>query len=133
MKKFFFALYLLNPFSARTQNLTSSLVACYALNGNASEPINNLTGTLSVVSPTVDRFNNSGSALAFSGSTLSYVELPNNSLLKPTNALSLSGWIKTNTLSEQIIIFTRNPGTSNFGAYTFMMSQSGSVYVFRGS
>jgi gliding motility-associated-like protein len=132
VKKAYLISCLLITFSVQAQNLTSSLIACYALNANASEPINNLTGTLSAVTGTLDRFNNSNSALAFSGSSLSYVELPNNTLLKPTNALSISAWIKTNSLSEQIIAFTRNPGTTNFGAYTLMMSQSGGALVFRG-
>jgi gliding motility-associated-like protein len=114
------------------QSLSTSLSACYALNGSASDPINNLTGTLSSVTNTVDRFNNSNSALAFSGSSLSYIELPNHQLLKPTNALSISMWVKTNSASEQIMAFTRNTATVNFGAYTLMMSNAGSNYVFRG-
>ncbi len=98
-------------------NFTQSLTACYSLNGNANDQINNLTGTLSAVTSTVDRFNTPSSALAFNGSAASFIQLPNNPLLKPTNAFSFSGWIKTNVLNDQYLLMTRNVATSNFEAY----------------
>lgn len=99
-------------------NLTQSLTACYALNGNATEPISILTGTLQgVVTPTVDRFSNASSALSFSGSPANFIELPNDPLLKPTNAFSFSGWIKPGQIATQYILMTRNQSTSNFEAY----------------
>src|SRR4051812_10310319 len=98
-------------FAARVSgqvNLSSGLTACYPLNGNATEMVNALTGTLNAVTGTTDRFNNPGSALNFNGSTSSYVELPANSLLKP-GALSISGWYKpTQLLNRNVPIFTKN-------------------------
>lgn len=44
-------------------NLSQSLTACYTLDGNGTEAINNLTATLSAVTATVDRFNNPSSAI----------------------------------------------------------------------
>lgn len=118
MKKYLQLTFLLVNACVFSQvNLNSSLTACYALNGNASEPINTLTGTLSAVTATVDRFSNASSALAFNGSTVSYVELPDSPLLKPTNAISFSAWIKTNVLTSQYILMTKNSAVSNFEAY----------------
>jgi hypothetical protein len=105
-------------------NLSSSLTACYALNGNGTEPINNLTATLSAVTATVDRFNNPNSAYYFSGSSSSYIKLPNNSLIKP-NTISFSAWIKTNSLASQYIAFTQNTCGSFFEGYAFAVHNPG--------
>lgn len=89
-------------------NVASSLAACYSMDGNGNEPISGLTGNLSAITPTVDRNNNPNSALSFSGTSGSYVQLPNNNLLK-ANRVSFSGWISTNvTNTSQIIVFTHN-------------------------
>lgn len=102
-------LFLFNIHFVKAQvNLNSSLTACYALNGNATETINGLNGTLSSVSTTSDRFGNLNSAYAFSGQPNSYIELPNSNLLK-ANEISFSAWVKFNHLnSAQYIVFTHN-------------------------
>lgn len=105
-------------------NLSSGLTACYALDGNATEPVNNLNGTTSAVSPTVNRLGNATSALYFNGSTSSYVELPETPLLKPANALSFSCWIKTPTYIDQYILFTRNSLSAFFEAYELCIDPS---------
>lgn len=105
-------------------NIASSLTACYSLNNNGTEPINALTGTLSSVTGTVDRFSNANSALAFSGGTSSYVELPNSPLLK-ANAVSVSGWFKTNLSSSQILVFAHNGCTSFHEGYQIALSNTG--------
>jgi hypothetical protein len=107
-----------------SQNLTSSLSACYALNGNGSEPINNLTGTLSAITNTVDRFNNPNSASFFNGTTSSFISLPNNSLLKATS-VSFSGWIKLNALNSQIIVFAHNGCVSFHEGYQLALASVG--------
>jgi PKD repeat protein len=112
-------------------NLNSSLTACYALNGNANEPINNLTGTLSAVTATVDRLNNPNSALSFNGSAASYIVLPDDPLLKSTTAMSFGGWIKTNTLTSQYLVMTRTSATGNFEAYDLVINFSSGQYHFR--
>jgi len=111
-------------------NLSSSLVACYALDGNASEPINNYAGTLSSVSPTTGHLGNPNTALYFSGQTSSYVELPNNSLLKP-NQLSFSAWVNASSLNpNQMIVFTKNIYTSYHTAYALAIFDNGSGLKF---
>ena len=122
---------------AHTQSLTSSLTACYALDGNASEPVHNLTGTLNAVTPTANRFNTPNSACYFSGSTSSYIQLPNDSLLKP-NAITVSCWIKPSSSPGENIIFTKNTSSSYFTSYSLNLLNHGpglrfSVYRQNGS
>ena len=124
MKKLFFLFFSLGTLFIRSQTLSTSLTACYALNGTGSEPINNLTGTLSAVTPTVDRFNNANSAMYFNGTTTSYIELPNSPLIKP-NAISFSGWVKLNTLSSQIIVFAHNGCVNYHEGYQIALSNLG--------
>jgi len=131
MKKITFLFLLGMIGSAKAQvNLTSSLTACYALDGNATEPINNFTGTLSSVSPTLGHLGAANTALYFSGNNSSYVQLPNNSMLKP-NEISFSAWVKASVLySNQAIVFTKNTQSSFFTAYTIAIF-SGSFVVCR--
>src|SRR5688500_16808346 len=95
-------LYLLfnYSFNSGQVNLSSSLTACYNLNANANDPINSLNGMLSNVSSTIDRFNNTGSALSFSGTNSSMVLLPNSSLIKPSTDVTVSGWYKVNSFTN---------------------------------
>lgn len=118
IKKYFTALALvIGGYLAAQVNLSQSLTACYALDGNGTEPINNLTATLSAVTPTVDRFNNSSSAFQFNGTATSIIELPDDPLLKPYNAFSFSCWMKTTSLVDQSILMTKNMTFSNFESY----------------
>lgn len=111
-------------------NLSQSLTACYSLNGNGTEPMNNLTATLSAITPTLDRFNNTSSAMQFNGTSTSYILLPNNPLLKPTNAFSFSCWIKTSIIANQYILMTRNPAMSDFESYCLhLLNQSGQLRI----
>jgi PKD repeat protein len=117
-------------------NLSSSLTACYSLNSNANDPISSLNGTLSAVTPTVDRFNNAGNAYSFNGTISSYIKLPDNPLLKPTNAISFSCWVKANIVSNQYVIFTKNTVFSNFEAYSLSISNQsgpGRFYLSKGN
>ncbi len=121
----FSLLFLVSILSKAQVNLSSSLTACYALNGNANDPVSSLNGTLSSVTPTVDRFNNPVSAYAFAGNAASRIELPNNSLLKP-NQISFSAWVKFNTVSiSQFIVFAHNGCGSYHEGYQFALSYTG--------
>lgn len=108
MKKNYLILILLISSRLLSQvNLTGSLVACYPLNANATEPINNLTGTLSAATPTADRFGNPSSACFFNGTANSNIVLPDNVLLKAPQ-VSFSGWVKFASLNPQFIAFVYN-------------------------
>lgn len=132
MRNIVFVLVLLTSFAKAQVNLNSSLTACYALNGSASEPVNAYTGTLGAVTSTVDRFSNSNSAYAFSGTSSSYIQLPGNSFLKPTNGLSFSAWVKPGTLSSpEYIVFTKNNTSSNFESYALVIASVSGGYKFR--
>lgn len=113
-----------------SQSLTTSLNACYALDGNANDAISSLNGTLSSVTSTVNRFGNANSAYSFNGTASSYIQLPNNALLKPTNAISFSAWIKPGTLPSAIgsyILYTKNAASSNFEAYALVIYNAGAA------
>lgn len=113
-------------------NLSNGLTACYALNGNATEPISGLTGTLSGPTPTVNRFNTPNSAMYFNGQT-QFIELPDDPLLKPANAISFSCWLYGTQLTDAYILFTENSLPAYFEAYelcidpdlTFMSRKAG--------
>lgn len=106
-------------------NFASSLTACYALDGNANDPINILNGNISAVTPTVDRANTPNAAMSFSGDPSSYILLPNNPLLKPAG-VSLSAWVKTNvTDSTQVLIFTNNGCSMYQEAYQLALNNIG--------
>ncbi|HQQ94746.1 MAG TPA: PKD domain-containing protein [Bacteroidia bacterium] len=110
-------------------NLNSSLTACYQLNGNASDPVSSLQGTLANVTATVDRFNNANSAFAFSGSATSRIELPNSPLLK-ANQLSFACWVKFNTVAMgQFVVFAHNGCGSYFEGYSFGLANLGGGVV----
>lgn len=122
-------LFILSVQFIRSQALTTSLTACYALDGNGVEPYSNLTGTLSSATATVDRFNNPNSALYFSGSSSSYVELPDDPLIK-SPYISFSAWVKPTVLTNAYIVFTSNTSTSNIDAYSLKTLSVSAGYVF---
>ncbi|MBL7910281.1 MAG: gliding motility-associated C-terminal domain-containing protein [Bacteroidia bacterium] len=112
-----------------SQSLSTSLTACYALNGNGTEPINNLTGTLSAVTATVDRFSNANSAIHFNGNAGSFIALPNSPLLKSTNAVSFSAWIKLDNITQShYIVFAHNTCASYHEGYTLITQNLGPGY-----
>ena len=131
MKKLAYLFFALSIcLNIHAQSSSPSLVACYALDGNANDPISSLNGTLSSVTSTANRFNNANSAYYFSGNSSSFIQLPNNSLLKPTNAISFSAWIKvsvlpTGTVVGNYILFTKNAAFSNFEAYSLVTYNAG--------
>lgn len=121
----------LSAFSQAT--LSTSLTACYTLDGNANDPINFLTGNLSAVTPTVNRFGALNSAMAFNGTTSSFIQLPNSPLLK-ANAVSFSCWAKTNSPSTpyQYIVFTTNGCFSYYEGYELAFQNVGTnAYKFQ--
>lgn len=130
IKRSFFLFFSITSAVYFSQSLTTSLNACYALDGNANDAISSLNGTLSSVTSTVNRFGNTNSAYSFNGTASSYIQLPNNALLKPTNAISFSAWIKPETLPSAIgsyILYTKNAASSNFEAYALVIYNAGAA------
>jgi hypothetical protein len=120
MKKVLYIILSCVTIGTSAQSLTTSLTACYELNGNAAEPVNNLTGTVSVATATVDQFNNPSAALRFNGTTSSYIQLPDDPLIKPASALSFALWVRPEVVAGGMhIVYTKNNQSSNFEAYQF--------------
>ena len=121
MRKIYLSICLaLNVLAFSQSSLSTSLTACYSLDGNANDPVSGLTGTLSAITPTVNRFSQPNTAIAFSGNITSFIRLPDNPLIKPTN-VSFSGWVKTNvTNSHQYIVYINNGCTNYYEGYTLL-------------
>jgi hypothetical protein len=110
----------------------NGLVAFYPFNGNANDVSgNNLNGTLSKSSivnsafpvPGTDRFGNADRSYSFNG-TSSYITMGNPLLLKITNQITISAWVKTdNVLSAQTkaiitkVFFDPTAGNNPKGGY----------------
>jgi len=87
---------------------TLNLVAYYPFNGNANdESGNNLHGTVSGATLTSDRFGNPDSAYSFDGNDI--ITIAHDDLLNCSDELSISVWIKPNTLQNAMIL-----GKSNY-------------------
>ena len=126
------AFSIVSTFLLSQVNLSSSLTACYSLDGNAVDAINSLNGTIGTITPTFDKNNNPNSAYDFNGTTSAYIELPSSPLLKPTNGLSFSVWVKFKSFqADDHILFTKNSQSSSFAAYDLITYFSGSAYRFR--
>ncbi|MBL7933780.1 MAG: T9SS type A sorting domain-containing protein [Bacteroidia bacterium] len=110
----------------KAQNLQNGLQACYPLDCDANNyaatggALNGNTVGVTCVSGLV------GNAYDFSGSTSSYIQLPNSSLIKPTNAISFSGWVKFDINNAgQYIVFAKNACFNYFEGYALGTSYSG--------
>lgn len=96
--------------STSSANLSTGLVAYYPFNGNANdESGNGHNGTVYGAVLTSDRFGNPGSAYSFDGIN-DNINIGNG--VKPPFPLTVSAWIKTNSLSGFIF---RNDFYSNSG------------------
>lgn len=94
------------------KNEFKNLIAYYPFNGNANdESGNNLNGTVSGASLTMDRFNNPGSAYSFDGSDI--ITVAHDELLNSSNELSISVWVKPNIQQDAMIL-----GKSNYTTAT---------------
>jgi hypothetical protein len=116
-------------FQAQTA-LDSGLVACYALNGNAYEPIHQLNGSLHHVGLAADQLNLPNSALSFTAKE-SCVTLPPASLLKPSR-ISFSAWIRpAQAMGQRIIVNTMTQIGSS--AYLLMLDANNRLEVRKGN
>lgn len=126
MKRLILLFFIVSFNLSFSQTLSTSLTACYALDGTGTEPINSLTGTLSAVTSTVNRFAVPNTALHFNGTNGSYIKLPNSPLLKPTNALSFSAWINLDNVGiNHYLVFAHNTCASWHEGYTMTAENSG--------
>jgi len=82
----------------------NGLVAFYPFNGNTNdEGENNLNGTVSNASLTLDRYGNANKAYAFNG-TSSYISLGNPAKLQLSGAIIVAAWIKMSDLASYSVL-----------------------------
>ena len=94
-------------------NLDSLLVAYYPFNGNANDVSGNGNhGTVYGAVLTQDRWSNPNKAYYFDGVD-DYIDVGNNTTLKPQLPVSFSFWINYAVFSTKIPIFTNNYDTTN--------------------
>ncbi len=103
-----------------------NLTAYYSLNGDATEEQNFLHGTTNNVSSVIGPWGNPAAALRFTGNSNSYISLPEDSLLKPATALTLSLWVLPATIvpQEQYLVFTSNNESVDIQAYALSIRDS---------
>jgi len=99
-----------------TVDLTRGLVAYYPFNGNANdESGNGNNGTINGPVLADDRAGNSNSAYFFDGID-DYMDIGNDSSIKPQLPVSFSYWIHYVTLGVRMPVFTNNAAFNN-GSY----------------
>jgi hypothetical protein len=119
---------------------TTGLVAWYPFNGNANDSSGHgHNGTIYGATLTADRFGNANSAYIFNGIN-NYIEVPYNLELNPTNAITISAWIKAYNLgwdsySNYIVSTEQNSPNNGYSlrggakSVTIMISGGGSWYT----
>jgi hypothetical protein len=130
MKSKFLFFFISLAYLASAQ-LNLNLTACYPLNGNATDLVNNLNGTSYSVTGGTDRFNVPNSAMVFAGDTGSYITFPNHPFLK-ANPVSISMWFQATTLDNWMdILFTKNTKYSFFTSYSIVLQNMGNGFRIR--
>ena len=117
---------------------TNGLVGYWPFNGNANdESGNGNNGVVNGATLTSDRFGNVGKALSFDGMS-NYVEVPHSSTFNFTNKITISLWIKPNTIfapgvESYVLNKQSNYGASQVGfhIYYWYNSSLGSMITFR--
>ncbi|MGB3153622.1 MAG: LamG-like jellyroll fold domain-containing protein [Chitinophagaceae bacterium] len=100
---------------------STGLVAYFPFNGNANDESGNGNHGTPVNSPTYsnDRFNVAGSSIQMSATPVRYVSVLNSPSIQISNQLSISAWVKRNSLNTIDEILNKggdvNSGTCNYG------------------
>lgn len=129
----FFEIY--NSVPICSYSLLDGLQACYPLNCD----IVNYAPT-ALVPPSLDGASSGGvfcstghtgapnTAYKFAGTPSSYIKLPSDPRLKPTNGISFSAWsrLDANNAAAQYIVFAKNTCPSYFEGYALVAIKSGS-------
>ncbi|MCF6180861.1 LamG-like jellyroll fold domain-containing protein [Lutibacter sp.] len=106
------------------KNDYKTLIAYYPFNGNANdESGNNLNGTVSGATLSSDRFGNSDSAYSFDGNDI--ITIAHDDILNCSNELSISVWVKPNSLQNAMIL-----GKSNYTSNTnYLLRAKSTGYI----
>lgn len=102
---------------SQAQIPTNGLVAYYPFKGNAKDSSGNgNNGTVIAATRTTNMFGDTSQAYYFSG-TSPYIDCGRGTSLNSVSALTLSAWIKTDTLAGRIISKRCSIGGGNDGGY----------------
>lgn len=106
------------------KNETNNLVAYYPFNGNANdESENGNHGTVSGATLTSDRLGNPDSAYSFDGNDI--ITIAHDDILNCSNELSISVWVKPNSLQSAMIL-----GKSNYTTNTnYLLRTKSTGYI----
>ena len=106
------------------KNETNNLVAYYPFNGNANdESENGNHGTVSGATLTTDRLGNPDSAYSFDGNDI--ITIAHDDILNCSNELSISVWVKPNSLQDAMIL-----GKSNYTSNTnYLLRTKSTGYI----
>ncbi|MCK4406376.1 MAG: T9SS type A sorting domain-containing protein [Bacteroidales bacterium] len=111
------------------QSLNDSLLIYYPFNGNANDSSGNQFHGIAYATLTSDRFGNPNSAYHFNGFD-EYIDLPNQSELKPPLPVSFSFWFELDDLSaENTTIFTTDFAQNNHSGAWMCLSSTGYMAI----
>ncbi len=92
-KKLLLVLFLGSTLATWAQISNANLLAHYKLDGNGADSSGNgLHGSAFNLTGTTDRYGNAGGASYFNG-TNAYISVASNSLLEPTDSISITAWV----------------------------------------
>lgn len=96
-----------NPFDSDSYPSSNGLVACYPFNGNADDKSGNGNdGTVHGATLATDRFGRTDSAYNFDG-TDDYILVSDDDTLDPSDGLTLTAWIKSESTSGPRVIVSK--------------------------
>jgi hypothetical protein len=120
-------------YSYSSADLSDGLVAYYPFNGNANdESGNGNDGTVNGATLTQDRFGNENSAYSFDGVD-DYIDIGNNSTLKPQLPVTISLWVNLNENSTDDFLFSNNFTNDSYsGVFISVANDLGTVGIHFG-
>lgn len=112
--------------------LTDNLVAYYKLDSNSNDSVNSLNGSDTNISYTTAGI--IGNGATFNGSN-SRISIADNSLLDITGDLTISCWVKTSSITNNMTIVNKGVGGATAVPYEFRFnsdaSTSGRILLLR--
>lgn len=104
--------------------LQQNLLACYSMECNGNDGTGNGNhGTFFGNINCVLSYNGTG-AVQFGGNSSDFIKLPNTPSMKPTNAITVSGWFKFNSLNGQVLVFSKNTCSTYFDNFSLYFTGS---------
>lgn len=109
------------------------LIAHYKLDGNGADSSGNFNhgSIVGSVSPTIDRFGSSNSAMSFNGS--GYISVPHSNGNSPRTSMSVSAWVNANgPISDWLPVLCKRRSTSSDPYDSYTLSTAPASYPVNG-